>query len=100
RTELGDEHIRRLDVAVDDQIGMRVADRGEHVDKKAQPFIDAQSVRIAIAVDPLSFDVLEDEVRLPGGRYAGVDQPSDVRLREAREDAAFTQKTFLACASD
>ena len=59
-----DQDVRGLDVAVHDQVRVRVRDGGEHVEEEAQPRLDAEAVRVAVAVDRLALDVLEHEVGL------------------------------------
>ena len=51
---------------------------------------------VAVAIDRLAVDVLEDEVRLAARRDAGVDQPGDVRVGQPREQAAFAPEPLLA----
>ena len=41
--------------------------------------LDAERPIVAVLIDVAAVDVLEHEVRLAGGRDAGVDQPRDVR---------------------
>ncbi len=97
---VADQHIRRLDVSVDDEIGVSVGDGGQHVDEQTKTCSDAEPIDIAITVDPLAFDVLDHQIRLSGGRDAGVDQARDVRMGKPSKNAALALKTFLACASD
>src|SRR5262249_11870130 len=96
----GDEHIRRLDVTVDNQVGMGVRDDCQNVEKQADSRLDAERVLLAIGVDIFPFDVLEDQVGLAVMGGACVNQVSDVGMREARENAALAFESLLACASD
>jgi hypothetical protein len=91
-----DQHVRGLEVAVHDQVRVRVRHRGEHVQEQADARVHAQPVAVAVAVDVLSLDVLQQQVGLAHGRHAGVGEPCDVRVREARQDGSFAQEPFLA----
>ena len=82
----GHEHVRRLQVAVDDQVGVGVRDRRQDVEEQADARLDAEPLVVAVAIDVLAVDVLEHQVGLTGARHAGVDQPRDVRVREPGED--------------
>ena len=83
---VGHEHVRRLQVAVDDQVGVGVRDGRLHVQEQADALLDAEALVVAEAIDVLAVDVLEHQVRLTGARHPGVDQPGDVRVRQPGED--------------
>jgi hypothetical protein len=95
-----DQHVHRLDVAVDDQVGVRVRDRREHVEKEPQPVVDPQRALVAILVDGDAVDVLEDQVGLSRGGHARVDQVRDVRVRDAREDVPLAAEALLGGAPE
>jgi hypothetical protein len=97
---LTDQDVRGLDVAVHDEARVGMGDRRAHVEEEPQPLFDAEPEFVAVAVDRPSRDVLEDEVRLAAGRHPGVVKPRDVRMREARQDAALAAKALLADATD
>ena len=59
-----DHDVAGLDIPVHDQVGMRVSDGLEHVEKQAQAGLDTECVLVAVAVDGLPVHVLEHEVRL------------------------------------
>src|SRR6266851_9557014 len=99
-TIAGDEHVGRLDVAVDNQVGMRVRHRRQHIDKQPEARVDVQHALIAIHIDVLSLDVFENQIWLTVGKYAGVDQVRDVRVRQPGEEAAFSLESLLAGATD
>ena len=96
----GDQHVRRLEVAVDDQVGVGVRDRRLDVQEQADAILDAEPLVVAEAIDVLAVDVLEHQVRLAGPRDAGVDQPGDVRVRQARQHRAFAAEPGLAFPSE
>ena len=91
-----DQHVRRFEVAVNDQIRVRLRDCGEYFEKQAQARTDIETLGVAVDVDRLALDVLEHEVRLTRVGDAGVDQSRDVRMRKSREEAALATKAFLA----
>ena len=61
-----DQHVRRLEVAVHDQVGMRMGNRVQHVKEEADARFHIQRVLVAVSVDVLAFDIFQDEIRLPG----------------------------------
>ncbi len=42
-----DEHVRRLDVAMDDEVRVRVRDRGQHVEKQHDACVQIEAVVVA-----------------------------------------------------
>ena len=56
-------------------------------------------VLVAVAVDGLTVDVLEDEIRLARRRHARIDEARDVRVRDPGEDVAFAPEPLLAGAA-
>ena len=60
----GDQHVERLDVAMDDQVGVRMRDRREHVEEQPHARRDVEPALVALVVDALALDVLEHQVRL------------------------------------
>ena len=59
---------------------MRVRHRGQHVEEQPHARRDVERRVVAVAVDALAVDVLEDQVRLARAGHAGVDQARDVRV--------------------
>ena len=84
---LGDhEHVGRLDVAVDDQVLVRVLHGGADVTKELQARGGVEPVRVAVVDDRLPFDVLHGEVRPAVRRAATVEKTRDERMLEAGEN--------------
>ena len=83
------EHVRRLDVAVDDQVLVRVLNGGADVTKELQARGGVEPVRVAVIDDRLPFDVLHGEVRPAVRRAATVEQARDERMLEAGENLPF-----------
>ena len=85
---------------MDDQVGVGVRDRRLDVEKQADARLDGEPLLVAEAIDVAAGDVFEHQVGLSRARDAGVDEPGDVRMREAREDGAFALEALLAAAAD
>ena len=95
----GDEDVRRLQVAVQDQPVVRVRHRVQHVQHQVQPRGQRQVVRGAELVDGQARHVFQHQVGLAGpggGQVAGVEQPRDVRVRQPRHDAALAREALGA----
>ena len=91
----GHEHVRRLQVAVDDQVGVGVRDRRLDVQEQADAILDAEPLVVAEAIDVLAVDVLEHQVGLTGARDPGVDQPGDVGVGQPGEDRSLAAEPGL-----
>ena len=51
---------------------------------------------VAVAVDRIAFDVLQDQVRLARGRDAGVEESCDVRVGQTGQEVALAAEALLA----
>ena len=87
-----DEDVRRLDVAVDDEVAVGVGDGLGDGAKQPQPLAEAEAALVAILRDGLAVDELHREVGLAFGRDATVEESGDVRVLEAGEDLALLQE--------
>ena len=67
----GDQHIRRLDVAMDDSFLMRVLDGIANDAEQLQPLWNRQFVLISVLGDGHALDQLHHEVGTGGGEEAG-----------------------------
>ena len=85
---------------MDDEVRVRVRDRGHHVEKQLDAGVQIEAVVVAVLIDVHALHVLEDQIRLTAGRHAGVDQTRDRRMREPRDDRAFTPEALFALASE
>ncbi len=70
---LGDEDVRRLEVAVDDEPAVGVVDGPSHLDHEPHPIADAEVAGIGVGRDRLAVDELRDEVWHPIGALAAVE---------------------------
>ena len=98
-TSDADEHVGRLEVAVNNQVGMRVRDRLQHIEEETETGVDVQPVLVAIVVDALALHVLEHQVRVARLRYTRIDKVGNVRMREPREDVALAPEALFAGAA-
>ncbi len=82
-----DEDVLRLDVAVDDARVVRVAERVEDLSGDVDDGARRELVRDAL--EARAVDALEREVRLAVGQSAGLEEPDDARVRQARCERGF-----------
>ena len=61
---LSHEHVRGLDVAMDDEVRVRQRHGFRDIEKEAEAGRNVEPAVVAVAVDLLAVDVLEHEVRL------------------------------------
>src|SRR6476619_305310 len=85
---------------MDAQVGVRVGDGLEHVEKETDARLNLKTLPLAIAIDRFTVHVLENEVGLARCRDARIDEASDMRMRHLRKKSAFTTETLLAGAPD
>src|SRR5262249_40276484 len=86
--DLGDQDVRRLQVAVDDPLPVRLGDRARDLLEDVAEHRRLELTRtLEPLVERLAADVLHHDVaRLPGAHTERVDR-DDVRVVEPREDA-------------
>ncbi len=85
----GDDDVRRLDVAMDDEVAMRVRQRAGHPQHQAQPAFHIGQVVAAEIGDRDAFDVFHREERRAVVGFATIDQLRDVRVSQAGKDFLF-----------
>ena len=76
-----------LQVAMHDEVAVRRRDRVAAVLQELEARLDGETPRPAVLRDRLALDELHHEVRPPVLGRAAVEEPRDVRVLEAREDA-------------
>ncbi len=86
-----------MDVAVHDQIAVRVCDRAQHVEEQAHAGIHAELVSIAVFVDGLALDVFENEIGLARRGQPRIDQFGDLRMSEFAENRSLALESLGAC---
>src|SRR5262249_42590905 len=84
-----------LDVAMDDEIAVRVSHRRQHIEKEPDALPDIELLPLAIPVDVLAGYVFQDQIRLAAGGYARIEQPRDVRMLQAGEHTALAREAPL-----
>src|SRR5262249_10289438 len=77
-----DQDVRRLQIAVDDQVAMRVRHRAADAEKKGEHVADRQALRIRI--DRRAVDVFHDEIWMSPRGVAGVEESGDAGMLERR----------------
>ena len=90
---LADQHIGRLEVAMHDQVRVSVGHRTQHFEEKADSRFHIQFLPVAVAIDAVTLDIFENQIRLTRGRYPSIDKFRNVRMREPSKNAAFALET-------
>ncbi|HRD98964.1 MAG TPA: hypothetical protein PLA97_21505 [Rubrivivax sp.] len=94
---LAHQHIARLDVAVHDQLTVRVAHRTAHLFEQGQHRFQIQPPIAAIAVQRVTLDVFHHQVGSSGRCGAAVQQPCDVRVVQLGQDLPFVRELGQRC---
>ena len=81
---------------MDDQVRVRVADGGEHLEHEPDPIVARELAAGGEDVDALALDVLQHEVRLTAAAHARVEQARDPGMGEPREHRALAAESLLA----
>src|SRR5262249_60480157 len=77
---IGDKNIRRLNIAMENTLTVRVLDRFTDLDEEFHALPDAQFALVAKLRNRAPDHQLHSEVRQTGRRFAGVEYPSDIRV--------------------
>ena len=91
-TVRGHQDVRWLQIPVNDQIGMRILNRGTDLAKQLQPLGGREPLRIAELIERFALDEFHHEIRPPIPRRAAVQQPRDVRVIQSRQDLTLRAK--------
>ena len=94
RAVVAHENVARLDVAMHDQMLMRVLHRAAQLGEEAQASAQIERVLRAEHVHRHAFDVLHREVRHALGGFAGIEQARDIRMIELGEKSALARETI------
>ena len=92
----GDQDVGRLDVAVDDQIRVRVLDGAHDLKKERDAAGEGEGALGGEDVDAQAVDVLQDQVRLPRLADTGVEQPGDVGMGQPGERGSLPAEALPA----
>jgi hypothetical protein len=91
------ENVRRLEVAVDHKVLVRVLHGLTDVDEQLEALLDGEVTGVAVRVDRLTLDELHREVRQPVSGQSSVDEMRDAWMLEQRQDAPFLDKASQYC---
>ena len=89
-----DQQVGRLEVAMHDQVAMRITHRVQHLQEQHHALAQAEAARIAPSVDGFAIDALHHEIRFAVGADAAIEQGGDVGMLQAGQDLPFAQETF------
>ena len=79
---------------MDDQVLMRVEDRGAYLSEQIQPLLERETMRAAVSVDRLAVHVPHHEERAVPPPSCRVEQAGDVRVFEGGEDLALVAEAL------
>jgi hypothetical protein len=85
----GYQDIRRLQIAMNNEVLMGIVNRGANRLKELETRIDIETIRIAKEIDGHAIDVFHDKVSAAVGQGATIEQMRDIRVIELRQDLAF-----------
>ncbi len=88
----GDEDVRGLDIAMDDQVLMGILDGRAHLAKELESCGRVELAGFAEVRDVLTLHVLHREVRQAVAGRAAVQQAGNVGMLQARQDLSFVAK--------
>src|SRR5690606_27749789 len=90
-----DQDVGRLEVAVHDELAVRMLDRGADIEEPAHACANAEASGIAPARERIAAHELEGEPGPTVGCHTAVDEAREVGMVEAGEDAALAQEAGL-----
>lgn len=85
----GDQNVTRIQVAVDDEVLMRVLYSRSDLPEQLQSFGDRKLARVAVVSDRLAFDEFHRKVRQSVFGHAAIQQSRDVRVIQIGQNLAF-----------
>jgi hypothetical protein len=87
-----DQQVRRLEIAMHDEVAMRQIDRLRNGEDQPDARCEIGADALAPGVDRLALHELQYEIRPPVRRDPAVEKAGDVRMLEARQDLALAQE--------
>ncbi len=90
----GDQDVGGLQVAVHDQVGVRVADHRAHLQHQLQAALQRQRQPLAVIGDRLAFDIGQRQVRLPLQVHARIEQLGQVGMLQPGQDLALAAEAL------
>ena len=92
QARIGNQNVRRLQVAVHHQIGMGVLNCLQYFLKQPQARANVQPMVIAILGDRLAFDILQRQIRLPLRGHACIVEARDACILKPRQNVALPRE--------
>ncbi len=89
------QHVRRFQIAVHDLVLVRELHRRADVEKDAQAAFEPDFVLAAVLEQRQTLDVFHREIRIAVGGDAAVDEMSDVRVVQTRENLPLAQEAAM-----
>jgi len=88
-----DEDVRRLEIAVNEEIAVRVVHGRGHVDDETHAVANRELMPVAVGVDRLALDEIESEEGATVLGEAAIDELGDARVIEGGGNPAFEPET-------
>ena len=92
----GDEDVCRLQVAMNDEMAVRVANRSKHALEQGDSCFEAKFKSIAVSVDRLTLDIFEHEVGLRIVDDPGIDEARDIGMIQPAEHSALAAESLFS----
>ncbi len=89
------QDVGRLQIAVDGQLAVCRAHRGQHLQEQADAGMQGQPCHIAPSVDALALHPFQHQVGLALRREAGIEQLRDAWVAQPRQQGALAPKALL-----
>ena len=89
----GDQHVGRLYVQMDDQLPMRELQRTAHLQCAFDSCLQSKLAFFTVLNQRRALDVFHDEVRTAVFRQAAVEQASNIRMRQTRENLPLAHRS-------
>jgi hypothetical protein len=93
-----DQNVGWFNVAMDNQVGMGVGHSAEHINEQTDARFYAEPVVVAVFINALSLDMLENEIWFAFRSDTGIDQFRDMWMPELTKYSAFADKALQAAA--
>ncbi len=91
-----DHDVRRLEIAMHHEVGVRISHRGANIAEQCEPRCKVGAFGPDPAIDRLSVDIIHDHVRPSVGGDPAVDQPRNIRMVEAGKQTALAREKLGA----
>src|SRR5690349_20796008 len=89
----GHEHVQRLEIAMHDEVLVRISHRVAHGEEKAEAMLDVETVLVAVACERNAVDELHGEPWATVVQNPAVHQPGDVGVIQASKDLSLDEES-------